>query len=267
MPVPVPVPEQSAGPPVEPKAERLRWTRVCTCTLPMNLTKIRGTFAEHGWAAGLHDVAKKAVSRVVPLRIMKAVELTVDTLDKEFLDLPTGMTGGFLDEAGLRTLATDPKHDLDDDFLRDVLAKGDLCYAIFDGDKLAAYGWYARGPTRISPSLVLHFDPAFAYMYKGLPLPAYRGKRLHAVGMARALVGLERTGAQGIVSYIESNNFASRKSCERLGYRDVGTIYVVGAPGRERAWATGNASRYGLRVHCLPLGNEGRGSGETVRAA
>src|SRR5699024_6299583 len=123
-------------------------------------------------------------------------------------------------ESRLWQLARDPENALDASFLNEALAKGDRCYAILDGERLAAYGWYSRQPTRIDPpELLLGFDAGYVYMYKGLTRHEYRGQRLHAIGMNRALQHYLEQGAKGLVSYVESTNVDSLKSCFRLGYR------------------------------------------------
>src|SRR5437667_315175 len=83
----------------------------------------------------------------------------------------------------------------------------------------AAYGWYASAATPVAPGLVLHFAPGYVYMYKGFTHDLHRGKRLHAIGMTRALQHYRSSGFKGVVSYVESSNFDSLKSCARMGYR------------------------------------------------
>ena len=53
------------------------------------------------------------------------------------------------------------------------------------------------------------------------------GNASHAVGMTRALDEYLARGSKGILSYVEWNNFASLKSCYRMGYADFGKIYVL----------------------------------------
>ena len=74
---------------------------------------------------------------------------------------------------------------------------------------------------------MMHFNGQYIYMYKGLTPGNYRGQRLHAIGMTRALEAYLARGYKGIVSYVEWNNFGSLKSCYRMGYKDFGTVYVV----------------------------------------
>lgn len=129
----------------------------------------------------------------------------------------TGFRGRFVSADELaRTHAN--THELSAAFLRRAELRGDRCYAMFDGDALASYGWYSDLPCEIEiEHLVLHFDPSYTYMYKGYTVPAYRGARLHAVGMCQALRAFTAEGRAGLISYVQSNNFASLRSAARMG--------------------------------------------------
>jgi ribosomal protein S18 acetylase RimI-like enzyme len=152
----------------------------------------------------------------------------IDTPDPAFLALDPKYQAGFLDTATVWRYAGDPENDLSEAFLRRVLAAHDECFAIRDGDRLAAYGWYSRaGRFHLSDTQRLHFDPRWAYMYSGFTNPAYRGQRLHAIGMTMALAHYRARGASGFVSIVEARNEASLKSCYRMGYVDFGTIYEI----------------------------------------
>lgn len=179
-----------------------------------------------GPAHSLHLLLVKAINKLALFKILRGILLL--KVDPAFLDYPAGYTPGFLDEKQLRHFARDLQNELDDGFLAEALAKGDRCYAILDGENLAAYGWYSRLPTRINPpDMLLDFDPDYVYMYKGLTNPRYRGQRLHAIGMNRALQCYMEEGVKGIISYVESTNADSLKSCFRLGYQAFGSIYLL----------------------------------------
>jgi len=227
----------------------------------MNLNVVRDNIRRYGLTAGVHDLTKKAVNRLVPFRVLKTMELTMDGLDPSYLDLPQGFEGGFADLATLLAWAADPANDLDADFAREASVGagssaaanggGDRCYAITRDGALASYGWYSRRPTMITEELRLHFDARYVYMYKGYTLPEHRGKRLHAIGMARALEAYAKEGTAGIVSYVESNNFASLKSCYRMGYRDLGAIVVTTVGGRTFSYESSGCKARGLRVEVV----------------
>jgi hypothetical protein len=110
------------------------------------------------------------------------------------------------------------------------------------------YGWYSDLPTPIDEHFVFHFDRAYTYMYGGYTLPAYRGKRLHAVGMCRALRAVTEEGKKGLISNVFSNNFASLQSVTRMGYRIFDEVYLLRAGNHCFTYATKGCRNYGCWV-------------------
>jgi RimJ/RimL family protein N-acetyltransferase len=134
------------------------------------------------------------------------------------------------------------------EFAEDALDRGDRCFSLFDGARMVSFGWYARQPTLISSGLLLHFDPAWVYMYRGYTLPAYRGQRLHGTGMALALREHARRGARGLITYVRSTNFASLRSVERMGYRGFGELYLARVLGRVETWTSPGCAEHGFHL-------------------
>lgn len=215
----------------------------------MDFTRIRKTAADFGWSAALQTVARSAVNRVVFLRVLKCIQ--VDQVDDKYLTIDSRFHHGFLDEDTLRRFSDDAACDLSPHFLDEALAKGDQCYGILDGDRLVSFGWYSRRPTKISEDLCFHFDSRHAYMYKGFTSPDYRGQRLHAIGMTWALKLLRERGADGLVSYVDANNFDSLRSCYRMGYRDIGQIYCLRAA--DHYWIRADAACRELGLSLEPV--------------
>jgi hypothetical protein len=206
----------------------------------------RDAWREHGPRAGLYDVHVRALNRVAGVEILKGMVVTLaDVTDASLFRAP-GFEGRFATAEDLAPFTADPAYDLPAAFVAGAFARGDRCYALFDGAKLAAYGFYARVPTPIDDDFLLHFDPAYTYMYKGYTSPAYRGKRLHAVGMCRALRTFTHEGGKGLVSYVLANNFSSLKSVARMGYRIFGEVYLMRAGGHAFAHATPGCAPYGF---------------------
>jgi hypothetical protein len=96
--------------------------------------------------------------------------------------------------------------------------------------------------------LEIAFDPRYVYMYKGFTVPRYRGQRLYAIGMTRALRHYKNRGYQGLVNYVEAQNAASLKSCLRMGYRAFGSIYLIGMFGRYFSFRSPGCERFGFRL-------------------
>ncbi len=206
------------------------------------------TFAQNyrrfGLTNSVYDCFYRSLNAVITFHSLTGMIATDEKL--AVIDLPEDcdFTIRFLGQDELRHHAKDPANDLSEDFLPTAFAKGDHCLAILDGETLASYGWYASKPARIQDGMDLFFDPDWMYMYKGLTKPDYRGLRLHAVGMSHATRHFSKAGSKGLISYVESNNFASMKSCTRMGYEIFGSIYILSAFGRFVTFSTAGCRPY-----------------------
>jgi hypothetical protein len=215
---------------------------------------VTDTVVKYGVGALLLDVLSRLINKVVEFQILECVAIRLqDVSDPFFLD-DGGMDARFADEEELLRFARTGKHDLTTSFVSEAMRRGDRCYAIFDGGELAAYGWYSNLPTQVDDHFTLHFDPRWTYMYKGYTAPGYRGRRLHAVGMCRALREVTAEGKAGLVSWIASNNFSSLHSCLRLGYRVFGKAWLLRAGGYGLTRTSAGCRPYGFEVEALAAG-------------
>lgn len=208
---------------------------------------VRDDLARHGIAATAHDLAYRTLHLVADFEALKGMTARLgDVRDRALFEAP-GFRGRFVEPEELAYVYAGT-FELWPAFLRDAARRGDRCYALFQGETLASYGWYSDLPSSIDDNFVLHFDPAYAYMYKGYTVPAYRGLHLHAVGMCRALREFTIEGKAGLISYVESNNFASLRSVARMGYRIFGTVFLVRVGGRSLTYATPGCRDYDFWV-------------------
>lgn len=207
----------------------------------------------YGTGAALHDVQVRSISKVMPLQILRGMTAVLSDVDPRMFDA-TGYQTRFATREELLRAVEDPEiaAEMSREFVEAALAKGDEAYAIFEGEKLVSMGWYSNQPTDISDDLVLHFDPAWVYMYKGYTLVSHRGKRLHGIGMSLALRAYTERGSRGLISYVKSNNFSSLRSIARMGYRLFGDVYAVQAFGRVMTWATRGCAPYQFRLEKRP---------------
>jgi hypothetical protein len=214
----------------------------------MRLKQIRENVERFGAVKAFQDVALRGLNVAVPARILKVVK--VETVCPEFLQCDKLYQGGFLSHAVLTELVRDhPEYEISESFLREAFAKGDECYGFLDGPVLANYGWYSNKPTAIHPpELTLHFDDRYIYMYKGFTHVKYRGQRLHAIAMTRALEAYLAKGLKGLVSYVEWNNFGSLKSCYRMGYVDIGNLYLTRIFGNYSSHPDRGCRNHGIRL-------------------
>jgi hypothetical protein len=209
------------------------------------LREVIKRIGRHGLAATLYYAALRALAQVAEFRILRG--LWIERPDPAFLECEY-YAAEFLSHDRLRAYARVPAIDISEQFLSHALARGDECYGICDGQTLASYGWYAKGRTPISSELDVVFGSGYVYMYKGFTDDNYRGQRLHAIGMTRALQHYLANGQRGIVSYVESTNFDSLKSCFRMGYEAFGTVYLVKLFGRWLSFSSPGCRRFGFAV-------------------
>ena len=217
----------------------------------MNMTtvarRIRKSISTLGPGPALHDLSLRAANRLVLIKILKC--MAIERVNPAFATCPAPYRPMFLGASMLREFRRDSANDLSEKFLEEALSKGDECFGLLAGDTLAAYGWYSRGPTRIDPpGLVFHPGERHVYMYKGFTHLAHRGRRLHAIGMTLALQDYLARGFQGLVSYVESNNFSSLNSVVRTGYQGFGTIVVARPFGGFVTHASAGCRARGVRV-------------------
>ena len=213
----------------------------------MNVATFKGNIQNLGFPKAVADVAIRAANRFVLLKVIKGIH--IETVDPAFLECDQKYRGMFLDEATLKHFAADEKNEMQRSFLSEALAKGDECYGFVAGSELAAYGWYSSQPTDLDLlGLRLQFSDQYVYMYKGFTAACHRGQRLHAVGMTRALGVYLARGYRGIVTCVEWNNFASLKSCYRMGYHPFGNIAIVGRGKHFVVHHDTGCREYGFRV-------------------
>lgn len=209
-----------------------------------------GQTKSFGPAAALHDLRVRTVNGLgsASFKILKGMTAVQSHVDDR-LPAP-GFDGRFAtrEELVAATARLEIANEMSAVFVDWALHRGDECFALFDRGEVASFGWYSTRPTPIEDDLIMHFDPAWVYAYKGYTLPAYRGKRLHSAGKRMALAAFTQRGARGLVSYVESNNFRSLRSTRRVGYRVFGDLYVVRALGRVHAWSTPGCRPYGFRL-------------------
>ena len=211
------------------------------------LTAATRNIRNHGYGAAVYDIGLRLTNRLVTYRRLQCV--VIETPNVKYTNLPAPFRYSRLRAADLMKYSGSLEYELDQEFLRSADAKGDECLAIFNGDVLASYGWYSAQATRINDKLELDFDHTYRYMYKGLTLDAFRGHRLHAIGMTLALASYRKEGCKGLLSYVEAQNFDSLKSCYRMGYKPCGFIRFFKLADKFIIRPSAECEKYQLRLY------------------
>jgi hypothetical protein len=93
--------------------------------------------------------------------------------------------------------------------------------------KIVCYGWYSTRETTINQEFIFQFPSNYVYMYNGYTEPEYRGHRLHALTMKFAAIDAYSNNYKGLVSFVDFENYRSIRSCQRLGYKFFGFIFII----------------------------------------
>jgi ribosomal protein S18 acetylase RimI-like enzyme len=208
-------------------------------------SRIRAELQWFGVVSTLYDVAFRAVNKLTYFRVLKTFKL--ETIEPES-PVDDGFQYAFLGRSELLDLARDPRHELSAEFVKVALAKGDECFAVLDGERLVAYGWWSHSGTPIKDDVVLRFDERYVYRYKSYTAEEYRGRHVHGRAIQRALRQARAQGYQGLICYVESHNLSSLRSCRRAGYREFGRVFVLRLLGRYLVYCSPGCRRHGLWV-------------------
>jgi hypothetical protein len=221
----------------------------------MNVQSVRRAVARFGWSRNLRAKGLLVLGSAVDFHALRVLVVERPSLD---LSLPSRRcTHGFLGEAAIRRFAQDPVCDMTPAFLDDALSRGDRCHAILDGEVLASFRWYSRHLTLMEHGLACQADPRHVYAYHGFTRPQYRGRRLHAIGAARALDVLRTEGIVGLIGVVDAANLSSLKSHAHMSAVDVGGCYVLRVDGRSFLRVDASVVRRGIRIETAPPGRRG----------
>lgn len=224
----------------------MRWSK----NMSIKLDLIKKNIQHHGVHNVLYQYSLKLINKVMFVNVLTCI--TISKSNQSSLIVDSKFDHGFLDKEKLIDFSKNEEHDLPHDFLELALSKGDKCYAVTDDGQLASYGWYSNEQTLTNiDDLYFCFDPKYIYMYKGLTKKDYRGQKLHAVGMSWALNQYVEKGFSGIVSYVESTNFDSLKSCWRMGYEKVGVIYILKIFGKVFHYPSRSCRKFDIRLKSI----------------
>jgi hypothetical protein len=213
------------------------------------LSRLRQTKTQHGACAALQLVIDRLGRKLLKSLVTKTVHLEAKNI-VDRLEPDPEFTFRFLSADEVRAFASDPRNELGTAFISRAEAGHDLCFAALYGDRLAAYGWYALGSIEAQHGggLAMSFPANMAYMYKCFTHPDFRGKRLNGLVMGLALQELASRGVEQLIAMIEWTNWASLKSCYRLGFTNLGRNIRIGAACCTFTIASRAPCRLGVRI-------------------
>jgi hypothetical protein len=188
----------------------------------------------------LHKAFRASVHAVVWLDLKSLAEMAPP--DPQF-------TFRFLSADEVEAFAGNPSYYIDPTLAEGVRSGHEHCFAAFAGDRLAAFGCYTLElvPPEQAAGAAMSFPSDVAYMSYGFTHADFRGARLHGLIMGLALQELAKRGITKLVSIVAWTNWASLKSCYRLGYSNLGNMITIGGKSRAVGMYPKRAKQLGVR--------------------
>lgn len=184
----------------------------------MRLSAYTRVYQRFGLLACIHDLIISLINKFIACRVL--VIYVKDSADEH--SIPSDLDIHPLNQAELNDYADQPQLELPSFFLREAIANGDECFGAFINGELCGYAWYATRPSTSANGVTAAFSTAYAYAYKNLTLPNYRGRAIQKYIKQYTVAYYQRQGKKGLIVGIESQNFASRASTAGAGARIVG---------------------------------------------
>ena len=182
---------------------------------------------------GIQAVAQHVINEVGQ-RVADFEGTVIVWLDRQDLstplELPADTEMRFLTPDEVAIFAQDAASQIRNDLVSRAFAGTDHCFAALIDGRLASYGWYSVASEVPADDfgLLMSVPAGAAYMHNGFTHPDFRGRRLHGIGMGRALHALSDRGINALFSDVDWANHASLRSCWRSGYRHLGTLFTFG---------------------------------------
>ncbi len=200
---------------------------------------VKGTFFKL-FDAVLNKGLRTHVHRVVWLELASVAKMAPPD---------ESITFRFLSADEVASYAQDPSYYIDPSLIEGVRSGHEVCFAALACDRLAAFGCYTLNyvEPHQAAGAAMSFPSDVAYMSYGFTHPNFRGFRLHGLIMGLALKELAKRGITKFVSIVAWTNIASLKSCERLGYLNLGNMITIGSKQRAVGFYPPAAKKLGVR--------------------
>lgn len=181
----------------------------------INIAAYKTIYQRFGLLATLHDFCISAIEKIIRFRLLliyvHSEARPVDTPPIRALEIRAMSAQELEPHIGA------PGLDLPRSHIEQALANQDRCIGAYLDGQLCSYAWYAHNPSTSSNRLLTSFSSDYAYAYKNLTLPAYRGRGIQRWVKNYALALYQAEGKKGVIVAIDSNNFSSRRTTAAVG--------------------------------------------------
>ncbi|MCA9735488.1 MAG: hypothetical protein H6696_01235 [Deferribacteres bacterium] len=193
----------------------------------MSIDQLKRDFHSVGIMGILVDLFIRLANSVTFFKVLHCLAIEETTLHHEIKELHPKYTERFLTQEEVENFLQVEATRMPEYVVELGLDKQDECLGLLDNERLINYCWYSDLPTRLNKNLEVHFNPQYKYAYRSYTIIPFRGQRLQGLNLYHALQIYRKQGYRGIVAYVDSNNFNSRRSLDHLGFQLFERIFIL----------------------------------------
>jgi GNAT superfamily N-acetyltransferase len=195
----------------------------------------------------IEEPARWGVAATLWARLMRRLHRWLILCRIQARDLPHGRAPTELEDgfslriasrAELDRAALELPDQLSREFIDAATSRGDLCFAVFQGETIVAWVWRSFSTAPHADGLWVRVDRPNCYSYKSYTRPSLRGRRLIGRLTLYADQVCRERGCEHSVGFIETHNYASIRANTRLGSRRVGFAGYVKVLGKSYPFRT-----------------------------
>ena len=152
-----------------------------------------------------------------------------------------------LTEPEARSAFSEAALEIPEPFVRSAYARGDVCIAALEGERVLGYAWLSTGRSPHTSGLWIEPHAAAGYAYDVFVRPECRGQRIAPwlyVALDRFLI---QRGRRALLSSIDWDNESSIKAALRAGAREAGGVALIRLFGVHLAYCSSGVKASGLR--------------------
>ena len=211
----------------------------------MRWGRLREDIRRWGWGRALLAQATAVTARYTGLRVYR-VNLRLLSRSASAPEVSGGMAFRVATSEELTRATGDPELEMRPQFVGDALARGDVAFGAFEGDRLVGYTWRTFAYAPHVDGLWVGVDRPFQYSYKGFTRPSRRGRGIHAAITRFADAYLIEHGYAAEVGFVDVTNFAGLAVADSMGRRKIGYAGHLSWFGRKVSFRTPAVKRIGV---------------------
>ncbi len=211
----------------------------------MNTRQLRIDVERFGWPASIFMRLMRRLQMHLGIHVYR-VRIRPLRSDHPSQNLPPEFSLAIVDRDALLRASEDPVLLMTREFVEAALAREDVVFGAFAGDRLVAYNWRTLTAAPHTDGLWVRVKKPYRYGYKGFTHPDYRGQRLNmAISFYSDAYFLAR-GYTNDIGLIDVYNMSSLATAKYKGNEAIGYAGYLKWFGRCLTYRTSRVKRTGF---------------------